>query len=273
MSDVDTAVDGAEAARLPDEKPEAPVVEQETEKQQESATADADTEHKDDTPRDEKGRFVPQERVNEITRARREAERRADALQRELEEVRQRPAQPQPQSHTEAPTLEQYNYDQNAWSQALIEYAVTSASTKAEQRLREQEVQRQRDQAATSFGEKARAYEAEHPGYTDRVQALDSAVQFAPEVIEAISLSDHGPALADYLATHLDEADRIARLPAHIAAVQIGRLEAQVSAPKPKPVTNAPNPVPTLSGGSSASGKDLSKLSYAAYKAEREKSL
>lgn len=271
MSDANTAADGAEVATLPDEKPAEPVIEQAT-NEQESTTANDDP-PKDEPARNEKGQF--QGRINEITRARREAEREL-ASERQLREqyeqkLAQYERQPSQQQGSEAPKLADFNYDMDAWSVALTQHAERKATESVESRLHGQEAQRQRQEMAVGFESKAQTYAKENPGYFDRVAELDSAVQFRPEVIEAIGLSEHGPAIADYLATHLDEADQLSRLPAHLAAVQIGRLEGRVTTSKLKPVTNAPNPPPTLSGGSVAGPKDLGKLSYADYKAQRMK--
>src|SRR5690349_4607772 len=100
MSDaVTVADDGASVAPDQDVAKEQPTDQAQV---QDSTTEHADK-PQDDKPRDEKGRFVPQERVNEITRARREAERRAEALERELASVRQQiPAQHQPRSTDKA---------------------------------------------------------------------------------------------------------------------------------------------------------------------------
>jgi hypothetical protein len=240
MSDVETALTGAEVAPVANaETPQATQAPEPTTENEDTQAADK--------PRDDKGRFVPQERVNEITRARREAERRADALERELAGLRQQPAH-QPRSNEAPPSIEQFQ-DVNEWSRAMVEYATKQAEARVEERFRGQEQQRSQRQVIEGFEERSRKYEAEHPGFDDRVADLARNVQFNPYVVEAIGLSEHGPAVVDYLATHLDEADRIARMAPHIAALSIGRIEAQVSAPKSKPVTNAPNPAPTLAGG------------------------
>lgn len=269
MSEVETADDGAQVAPV-----ENAAEEQQTERNaSESTTEQVDTQGQDDKPRDEKGRFVPQERVNEITRARREAERRADALERELSQIRQQqPAQHQPQSNEPPPSLENYA-NVAEWSQALTQYAVRQAEQAAEQRFKQQDWQRQQQQVQQNFAERAAKYTAEHPDFTDAVSELDRSVTFAPEIVDAIGNSEHGPALVHYLAKHLDEADRISRLPAHIAAVQLGRLEAQVSAPKPKPVTKAPTPTPSLGGGSSIPTGPNDKQTIEEWLAERRKQL
>jgi len=83
------------------------------------------------------------------------------------------------------------------------------------------------------------------------VDDLIRTVQFPATIVEAVTASEFGPQVTHYLAKHLDEADALVRMPAHLALMQLGRLEAKLSAPKAKPVSNAPAPVPTVRGGSS----------------------
>lgn len=240
MSDVETALTGAEVA---------PVVNAEASEQVKAPESTTEqVEAINEQPRDDKGRFVPQERLNEVTRHRREAERRADALERELQALRQQqPAKPQ---SNDTPTLEAYGNDVAAWSQAVAEHAEQRALSKVEQRFQQVEQQRTQQQVAEQFDTRSREYAIANPGFEDRIADLARNVQFSPQVVEAIGFSEHGPAVADYLAQHLDEADRIARMQPHLAALQLGRIEAKVSAPKPKPVSNAPAPAPVLGGGS-----------------------
>lgn len=230
------------------------------EQAQDTTTEHVDKPEHEEKPRDEKGRFVPQERVNEITKARREAERRADAAERELASLRQQqPAQHQPQSTDKAPSLADFNYDMDAWSSATQEYLLTQAESRVEQRLAGKTQQERQRTIQDGFEAKAAKYAADHPDFGQAVEDLGRTIRFSPEVVEAIGVSDHGPAVVHYLAQHLDEADRIARLPAHLAALHLGRIEAQVSTAKPKPVTNAPKPAPTLAGGA-ASNKDPDRM-------------
>jgi hypothetical protein len=259
MSEEVTAVDGAQAATpAPTEQAttQEPAPAQET---QEPASSDK--------PRDDKGRFVPQERVNEITRARREAERRAEALERELSDLRQRATQPQPQA-ADVPTPEAFNYDPVAYGNAMAEYARRQAAAEFDRRFAQREQEQSRRTLAESFEERSRAYEVVNPGYGERLESLGRTVRFAPELQEAVMASEYGPQVVDHLAQHLDVADRIARLPVHLAVAELVRLEARVSAPKPAATTRAPAPVPTL-GGSSTPAKDPAKMSYEEYKRHR----
>lgn len=256
MSDVVSADDGASVAPV-----ENTAVEQATQAQAQAPTTEqVDDTPKDDKPRDEKGRFVPQERVNEITRARREAERRAEALERELATYRQnQPTQHQPQTSDKPPSIADFDYDLDRFTAAMTQYAAKQARAEVEQSFTTKVQQERQQSAQRSYEERAAKYAADHPDFDKAVDDLSRTVRFSPELIEAVSVSDHGPAVVHYLAQHLDEADSISRLPAHLAALKLGRIEAQVSAPKPKPVTKAPNPAPTLGGGAAAS-KDPERM-------------
>lgn len=265
MSDVEPAVDGALVAPVVSETTDtAPAPEQTTEQ--------IEAQEQEQRTRDEKGRFVPQERVNEITRARREAERRADSLERELSQYRQQTVQHQPQSHDQPPSIQDFN-DINQWSAAMTNYAIAQAESRVEQRFQQQSQRQQQQTVEQQFEERSQKYAKDHPDFDTAVSDLGRAVQFHPAVVEAIGLNERGPEIVHYLATHLDEADRISRLPPHIAAVQLGRIEAQVSAAKPKTVTNAPNPPPTLGGGKATVTKNPDDMSQAEWLAWRNTSL
>lgn len=269
MSDENTAVDGAQVATA---ETTATPPEQTQEGAQATTTEQVETqEQQEQRSRDEKGRFVPQERVNEITKARRTAERERDDYQRRVQELEQRLSQSQPSAPASegVPTLEQYEWDHGKWAQALTEYSVRKATEDAEKRIREQERNRSQAEIGQKFEERARAYAAQHPDYEQAIGELSASVRLQPEVVESIGLSEHGPAIVHYLAQHLDVADRVSRLAPHLAAVEIGRIEARVSAPKPKPVTNAPTPGQTLAGGAAPQKGIRSDMSYADYKAAR----
>lgn len=269
MSDVVSAADdGASVAPVDNANEQDSQVQAQT-----PTTEQVDDTPKDDKPRDEKGRFVPQERVNEITRARREAERERDYWRQQAEQAKQaQPSQHAAQSSDKPPSIADFNYDVDQWSAAMTEYAVKQAASNAEKTLTTKAQQERQQSAQRSYEERAAKYAADHPDFDKAVDDLSRTVRFSPELIEAVSVSEHGPAVVHYLAQHLDEADSISRLPAHLAALKLGRIEAQVSAPKPKPVTKAPDPAPTLGGGAAAS-KDPDRMTSDEWLAWRNKQL
>lgn len=281
MSEQETAQTGAPVAPAQTPAPPEPQQQDTAPNPTTEQTSDPNAQQTEGQPRDEQGRFVPQARVNEITRARREAERRAAALEQELQSYRQQggrqqPAQPSPQdTQDRVPTLAEHNYDVEAYTAAMTQYAVRQANAAAEQRFTQQQHQHQQQQVVQQFEERSRVYAAAHPDYEQSVTELAQSVQFPAEIVEAIGLSEHGPAVAHYLAQHLDEADRISRMPPYLAAVQLGRIEAQVGTQKPtsKPVSGAPTPPPTLSGGKSTVSKDPDDLPIEEWVARRNAQL
>ena len=256
---VDTAQTGAPAA-TPEVEQVAPVEQQETQN-----SAPETEEEKQERSRDEKGRF--QSRLNEITRARREAERTAERNAQERDFYRQQVEAYQRQGQTpqnnqprnDMPTPEDFGYDLAQWGQAVTEKLRSEAMQSADQRFQQQTMQQQQVQVFSQFEEKERAYAQSNPEYFDRVEQLTSVVNFNPVVGEILATSDHGPALVDYLAQHLYEADQLSRMPPHLAAVQLGRIEAQLAQHKPKPVSGAPAPPPKING-SAAGSKDPEKM-------------
>jgi hypothetical protein len=133
-------------------------------------------------------------------------------------------------------------------------------------------------------------------------------VNLPDSVVDLIIASDVGAEVAFYLGTHDEDAAKFAGMTEAQIAREVGRIEARIMAeqakpsepdddaaktgddetksngaeeakpaaqatttPPPqqrKPVTKAPDPVPTVSGGA-AHGRDPSKMDYAEYKAGR----
>ncbi len=82
--------------------------------------------------------------------------------------------------------------------------------------------------------------------FADYDEALDGdTTRYHPVVLQAIQTSDQGAEVAYHLATHPDEAQRIAALAPVAALRALGRLEAQLSAPPPVAASPAPTPPPT----------------------------
>jgi hypothetical protein len=79
--------------------------------------------------------------------------------------------------------------------------------------------------------------------------------------------SPSGPELAYWLATNRAEAEKIARLPVHLAALEMGRIEGRIEAQKaakaaapakPVPVVSkAPPPPPTIEQADTELPKDI----------------
>jgi len=209
--------------------------------------------------RNEKGQFKPklQERIDEITRQRHEAQREA-AYWKGIAEAAQPKAAP---ADAEEPKPEAFE-DYGAYVKALAKFEA-KALVKAE--FEQQRTQQAQDAQATTWQQRAEAAKAELPDF-ERVMAASTAPMSAA-MAEAIKDSDVGPKVAYHLAQNPEIATRLSRLEPMAAAREIGRLEASLSVkqePTPKRVTSAPTPPTPVGSGRSTTG-DPGSMSQADY--------
>lgn len=193
-----------------------------------------------------------QKRINEITTDKYAEKRRADDLERQLKELQGK----QKAIPSEAPTLEQFDFDEEKHTEALIKHQV--AKQLADQSLKNTQdvADNKRQTVAKEFFTKEAEFIAKHPEYQEAVKNLPL---FPPETLDVIY--ELGPDLSNYLATHLDVADAVASVSPALAGVKLGQIATKLSVKKPevKP-SNAPNPITTISGGATVnkSQEDMS---------------
>lgn len=231
---------------------------------EDSAPSDAGA---DPTARPRKKPGVHQ-RIAEITREKHEERREREAAQRERDywrEQAQQSQRPQPVPQTQAtqgkPTLEAYNWDQEAYFEALADY-------KAEQRLQgyraeqqQAEYQRSLQAQKRQFDERVAAFEKEMPGAWE--EAARAPLTITQPMAEVIANSEKGPWIGHYLATHLDEAHAISQQSPYAQAAALGRIEASLTrAPAPSAlprntVTRAPAPAPVVTSPSASGSSAL----------------
>jgi len=236
--------------------PEAATAPKTTEPAAEVATPETTEEGQE---RNDKGQFKPklQERIDEITRQRHEAQREV-AYWRGIAEG----AQPKTvQAEAEEPKPEAFE-DYGAYVRALAKFEA-KALVKAE--LEQQRQQQAQAAQATTWQQRVEAAKAELPDF-ERVMATSTA-PMSQAMAEAIKDSDIGPTVAYHLAQNLDIATRLSRLEPMAAAREIGRLEASLSVktePTPKRTTSAPTPPTPIGSGRSTTGnpESMSQADY-----------
>lgn len=230
-------------------------------------TKDEATEEGQD--RDEKGQFKPrhkvQERIDELTRKAGEKEREA-AYWRGVAEAAKPKAEPEaPKEAPGKPKADAYaSYD---------EYIDALTDWKIEQRDQTREARQKAEAQAATWQSRATEAKATLTDFDEVLQ--NSTAPMNQAMADVIRESEHGPVLAYHLAKNPAEAGRIAQLSPLAAARELGRLEATLSAPKPKPaqrVTSAPTPPTTVGNGRSTEG-DPATMSMADYMAWRKGAL
>jgi hypothetical protein len=230
--------------------------------------------------RDEHGRFKNpvQPRINELTRAAREAQRERDYW-RAIATTNQAPAPAAPKK----PDASEFA-DYGDYVEALAEFKADEKVAKA---LSERDERSQREstaaKVASTWDGRQADFRKSTPDYDDVMAGADD-VSIKDHVGQALMDSDHGPAIAYQLAKNPALAEKLNALSPTAAARAIGQMEAgfaaQAAAPSPSsapaPVasapaaspairsTSAPPPAKTTAAAPSAQ-VDLSKLSMDDY--------
>jgi len=202
-----------------------------------------------------------QKRISELVHERNEARRALDAERRRIDQlvelVSQRKQEPEPVP----PTMEQFQYDEGKYQQAVIDYAQKQATAAAKAEIQQWQVQQAQQQKAQSFKAKEAEFATATEDYADAV--YDPTLPITAAMAEVIQESDVGPQLAYHLAKNRAVAEQLAKLPERAMAREIGRLEAKLLTPAPRPVAvpKAPPPPPKLEAAEAEVDKDPDSMS------------
>ena len=209
-----------------------------------------------------------QERINKITadkheeRRQREAHsKRADDLQKRLDELEAKKP-----TLTE-PTLEQHEYDEEAFNKATVNYQVQE-QVKAEianQKTQASELDQQakNKQSLDKFNERASAL-----GKDDFADKASAVPDLPTGVADAIMGLEDGAEMVYYLGTHLDLADSLASMSPLAAMMELGRISSNMSAKPEIKTSAAPDPIETLNSGSALNAEVGDEMSIEAWMAK-----
>lgn len=197
----------------------------------------------DDAPAAPKRKHWAHDRIDELTRARREAER-------EAEYWKARANQPA--------DLESLDYE---------DQIAERVSARNRREMAESADNAVRSVSQQVFEARAALVREQFPDFDVVVQ--NPALPISDAMAEVIKDSEKGPELAYHLGKNPAEAMRISALPAIRQAAELGKLEARLSQPKPQP-KQPPAPVEPVSGIRAGGTKDPDKMTFAEFKAWRE---
>jgi hypothetical protein len=214
-------------------------------------------------------RHGAQQRINEITRQKYEAQREAEYWKAKAEELKTAPAAPA----TEKPVVSDFD-DYESFVEALADWKaeqkVSEVLTKREQEQKQREAE---TQAKTAWEERVEKVREELPDY-DEVIFSDAfrTLPVSAAMAEAIEASEFGPKLAYHLAKNPAEAARIASLAPIPAVRELLMLEGKLSVaspPQTRPVSAAPAPIAPVAGARAAVSKDPATMTDAEFAAWR----
>lgn len=196
-----------------------------------------------------KPKKTAQERIDELTAARRQAERDAEYWREQAMRPPTQPAPQTPQAQTDG------RPDPTAYAEGIYDpqYVEDLAGWKADQavekRLTEREARTRVETALETFGR--RVAEQYPDGEPAGITALRRAPSLPETMFDLITASEIGPKLADHLGSNMREFERISALPPHHQGRELARIEASLAAPAPTPAktaTDAPAPTPQVRG-------------------------
>ena len=251
-----------------DENPSEPVAEKGQSEPKLAEDEATGTEEKKQNPKLEK-------RFSELTKARKEAEARAEELEKRL--VALESNQPSKSDSNQKPTPDDFK-DAFEYAEALADWSAENALARREQEVKQKEVEAKRETVIKTWQQKLESTKAELPDYEDMVASSD--VKVNDTIRDAILESDVGPRILYELASDDELAEKLSTMSTSSALKLIGKLEGQfekTEAPakaEKKTVaakSNAPEPIRPLrsTGGVADVAMDGEKLSFQQWKAGR----
>lgn len=231
--------------------------------EEESATSEDDADEAEEKP---KRRSRAEERINALTREKYEAQKQVEQYQRQLSEIQQYFAQQQAGQGVgdEMPILADYNYDEQAYSQAVKAWNKAQIDRYQEN---QQNLVRQQQAMAAQQAEQQKLAAAMMKGqekYHDFVAKVNDPNlpplrDINAAAFQAVMDSDAAVDVAYYLASNPQEVYALASMNPVQAVKYVARLEAKLDS-KPAAHKNLPRP-PSRVSGNSESIKDPDKLS------------
>lgn len=185
-----------------------------------------------------------QRRFSEMTRARHDAQREAEAARAEADTYRRL-----------------LDAGQHANPDATTQQPVVKAPVNEEERIRQAAQQMyQADQFNTRCNAVFETGKKELPGFEDAVKNL-GLLGVSQDFIAGVVGLDDAHKVLHALGSDPNEASRILSLSPLQQGRELERLANKVPAKAAKPVSNAPEPISTTIDNGSPSGKDLDKMS------------
>ena len=182
-----------------------------------------------------------QKRINKLTAEKYAAKREKEELERRLAEVANSQAVPSNVAD-QKPTLEQYDYDEDKYHEALIDWKVAKQVQASAQISR----QRQQQEGQTKYNATVAGFASKTPDFYDSVGSIPLQNDAAAKAILAL---DNGPEVAYHLSKNLHIVDSLNGADPNKAVMEIGRLSERLLPSKKKSTTSAPAPVKPIGSG------------------------
>ena len=224
--------------------------------------ADSSTVQTESAATDTQIETVPKKDWNKLYWQKKDLERKLEAIEeaKNSQSVQTTLSTKEPEKAEAEPTLEQFDYDHDAFTAALVDHKVKKQVSQAFSQTKEQEQKRKQaeeeQQLSKSFNDRYADYISQNPDYAELAEKFGGKV-YNNTVNQAIYHDENGPAIDHYLMTNPEIAEKVNGMNPVLATMEIGKISARLSTqPKTKP-TNAPAPFETVSGGANAGIADV----------------
>lgn len=201
-----------------------------------------------------------QKRIDELTRHRYEAMAAAEQAKREREQMAVEIARLQqaqtPQETRPKPTREQFNYEEDAYLEALTDWKLEQRDAAAQRQASQRQQQAAQSQRREYIGTVNQRGEKEFPDYAEKV-LNNPALVCTEDMALAMATAENGHKVAYFLGNNPGEAARIASLHPMQQAIEVGRLEARLTTATQKKTTSAPPPIKPVSARNSSTDSGL----------------
>lgn len=161
------------------------------------------------------------------------------------------------------PTPEDFEWDLVEFNKAHAKWAVASEFKAREASGKQAESERKQIEVATAYNDRIADFAADHPDFGEVVSSIP--YQLGNEIQAAIMAHAKGPEIAYHLGNNDDDAFQLASIQPQLAAAAVERIAKRIAGASqaaaqptlaapvvaaPKPVSQAPAPVRTVSGRS-----------------------
>jgi hypothetical protein len=193
-------------------------------------------------------------RIDRAHRRAAEAQARAEALEREIAEIR---AKSVPVVDTEAPKMENFT-DVNEFKDASVAHAVKKALEERDHKQREESTKTAQAQLVSKWEEKVAEAQDKYDDWDEMVGQLKPTTPWSI----AIHKTDNGVDVAYHLGSHPAEAKKLFALDPYDQILEVAKLSHKLSATpdKPKEPSKAPAPITPVTGEATVSDMELAPV-------------
>lgn len=226
---------------------------------EESVSEDAEPSEPSPEPKKDK----VQDRIDELTKKFRDAERDAAHWRNKAHE---RPA-PEPVINLDTKSLADFDYDEPAYQAHITQQAKAEALRLVNETHQNQSANVKMQQ----FSAKEAEFAEKNDDYFNATRK--PSLTLTQDMLEIAQDSELGPELLYHLGKHPSVALRLSALTPMAQAREMGILEAKLSTPVSKTVSTAPKPAPKIKGAANKLNKDPNDMSDSEFRKWRHKQI